>query len=173
METAQLHAQLQEDPERKAKYDTLSQWIKLWKSTIDKCALVALNLANNPAEDHLATHNVVVEIEPVSNPRHRANSFRMNEGSVLNNEEWVQRMRDMGAEESTIEHWVKDRRGNDTVRIIISTSEGFIRFRYFSLVDKGANGRRADPVVSNNLAATWAENLAFAFEQDKGPALFD
>ncbi|TFY77154.1 hypothetical protein EWM64_g6857 [Hericium alpestre] len=170
--TAQLHAQLQEDPERKAKNDALSRWIVLWKSSINQCALTALNLANNPAEDHLATHNVVIEIEPLPNPRHRANWFRMTGGSVMNNEEWVQRMREKRMDESVIEDWVKDKRGNGTVRIIISTSEGFMRFLYFSLLDKGASWRRVDPVVSNDLAAMWAESLAFAFEDEKGLALF-
>jgi len=163
--TANMLANLVNDPEGRSLNDTFSRWLNSWKPILYGYALDALDLANHPA-DRLATHNVVIEIEKRPSPPSSAQTFRMFKGCIMSDAEWVQAMRDTDCTDEVIEDWKRDRRGDDTVRIIV-ICEDLVRFLYFSLKDKG-DSRRVDSEASKDKAQDWDSKLKMVIEVGMG-----
>jgi len=86
----------------------------------------------------------------------------MTDGTVMSNEEWADALRESDARPEVIEDWLQDRRGNNTIRVIL-TCEDLIRIIYLT-VPSGRYASR-DPGTAKFLAAGWVQNLQAAIEE--------
>jgi len=93
-------------------------------------------------------------------------------GEVMTRAQVPEILLEMDSPIKFVEGWENDRRGDDTVRIVI-IAEGLVRFLWFSLRD--AESRRTKqsrpvetPDISNALARDWEENLIDVIERGDG-----
>ncbi|KAI0062879.1 hypothetical protein BV25DRAFT_1824917 [Artomyces pyxidatus] len=165
--TARMLANLASHPVQSSLNDDLTKWLNIWKPLLHKTAPIAFNLTNSPP-DCLATQSIVMQIERRPNPPSRAQSFRMIEGGVISNADWLDHMHEEEYKPEHIEMFTNDNRGDDTIRIIVlcgREEDGLTRILYFSLRDKGDSYRRLPPHTAEELAEAWADNMMAAIEE--------
>ncbi|TFY66352.1 hypothetical protein EVG20_g4735 [Dentipellis fragilis] len=161
--TVALRESLSTDPDGAALNAALSRWISIWRPVLMKFAVIGLNLPNNTAEDRLATHIVVIEIERRPNPPSHAKFFKLRHGAVMTNDEWAEAMTRSLATEQQVEDWRRDQRGNDTVRIVVAC-EDLLRFLFFSFRDGGRSEREKDREIARQLGMLWVTALRMKIE---------
>ncbi|KAA1476069.1 hypothetical protein DENSPDRAFT_932779 [Dentipellis sp. KUC8613] len=156
--TVALLESLSTDPDGVALNAALSRWISIWRPVLMKFAVAGLNLPNNTAEDRLATHIVVIEIERRPHPPSHAKFFKLRHGAIMTNDEWAEAMARSLATPEQVEDWRRDQRGNDTVRIVVAC-EDLLRFLFFSFRDGGRSEREKDREVAQQLGKFWVTAL--------------
>lgn len=95
----------------------------------------------------------------------------MTAGKVISNEEWVQELIDSDTNQKLINDFKKDKRGDATVRVIVTTEEALARYLYISFRDSGDCYRKVDSEASRKLAEGAFDVLMDQIENSDTPRL--
>jgi len=152
-----------DNPEDASLYAELTHWKNEWSGALRYISLWAFDLVNNP-RDRLATHCMMIQIEPRSTRPSRARAFTMLHGQVLSRHAFLGLCDKNKAPTEMIDIFKKDQRGNDAVQIII-ICEGFFRLIWFQFPEvELEHARSKKPSVSALGADYWDEGLKDAIE---------
>lgn len=82
----------------------------------------------------------------------------MHGGDIMTRESFLARLRALNEPSDEIVSSVNERRGSDTVQIIVMC-EYLVRILWFSIRDGGASLRQRDPAISRALSEDWERRL--------------
>lgn len=97
--------------------------------------------------------------------------LQMVDGGIISNEEWLQELRDRDSSQTTIDDFIRDKRGDHTVRVLVTTEEGLARYLFLSFRDSGDSFRKIDKKSSRELAEGAFDVLAYEIENSSTPSL--
>ncbi|RDB25157.1 hypothetical protein Hypma_007660 [Hypsizygus marmoreus] len=149
---------LAKDPDSAAFNARLSKWINYWRMALHNYSVCALDMAHHP-EDRLETHVFSIWIEPRIGGSSPSQLFRFSHGKVMARAEVVQFLKDVETDPETIRDWENDKRGNDTVQIMV-VADPMVRFLWFSMYDAAERRKKHDDdIVATLLAESWQDAM--------------
>jgi len=152
-----------DNPEDAFLYSELTHWKNEWSGALRYISLWAFDLVNNP-RDRLATHCMMIQIEPRPNRPSRARAFTMMHGQVLSRDAFLELCDKNEAPKAMVDTFKTDLRGNNCVQIVI-ICESFFRLIWFQFPEAELERARSKkPSVSSTGADYWDDGLKDAIE---------
>ncbi|KII92753.1 hypothetical protein PLICRDRAFT_484067 [Plicaturopsis crispa FD-325 SS-3] len=114
-----LREKLATNPDANSLNEALSKWLDHWRGVLYDWSLWAMDLGNN-SPDRLANNWFAIQIERRPDPPSKQTHFQMVGGEIMSWERFEQLLTsDLHCDGEHVEERMKDRRGNDTVQIVV------------------------------------------------------
>jgi hypothetical protein len=87
------------------------------------------------------------------------------EGSVIPRTKVKERLMEVNTDESIVNNWWEDERGDDTMQIVVFTDTGLVRFLWFSMRDVEERRNREPSALGDTMEVLWNDSLGKAMER--------